>query len=119
MSANLEHLYVGLESIDLAVILKAQDGTLTGLAPLLKKREEQLKKIGFALDEASVGGIAAAERDHVLVLQDGAVTRNKRIVTLMGSLYTSAKEEFLRLNASRAKTSPYGKRPSRFQRVLV
>lgn len=119
MPSSLEHLYVGLESIDLAVILKAQDGKLAGLTPLLKKREDQLKKIGSALDAAFAEGIAVAERDHVLALQDGAVTRNKRIVTLMGSLYTLAKEEFLRLNASRAKASPYGRPRSRFQRVMA
>lgn len=109
MPSNLEHLYVELESIDLAVILKAQECELAGLPHLLKKRESQLGKIGRVLGEMTSWGIPTAEQDRVLSLQDCAVFRNKRIVTLLGSLYTLAKEEFLKLSASRAKASPYGR----------
>lgn len=115
----LERLYVELESVELSLILKAQSGDVRGLSPLLQKRRDRLEKIGAALGCLAVAGMDGSELDRARSLQDAAVFRNKRIVTLLRKLYTSTKEEFLKLNASRAKVSPYGRPHSRFQRVTA
>ena len=117
LTSNLETLYLELEAIDLDLILKAQSSQVGCLPVLLKRREGQFRKISFCLDELKQASVSEAEQDAMLELQGRALLRNKRIVTLINSLYTLAKEEFLRLNASCAKVSPYGRRAVHFRRI--
>lgn len=115
----LEQLYIELESIDLDLILSVQNGVTTTLERSVKKRELSLGRIGDAIEKSCGEGVSEMARQRILVMQDQAVDRNKRIVSMLSGLYAVAKEEWLKVGAGRVRRSPYARRMTSSRRLTA
>ena len=110
MINQLTLLYKELESIDMNILMSAQDHQLATLAPLLKSRETKLRGISCLMAELTQDHIEEKEHADLMLLQEQAINRSERIRIVLNQMYVASKNDFLKCNNGKARNTPYSKK---------